>query len=147
MGILGYQPYTAQTSSEAQKVYHQYREQICLVVLDMMTPGLNGYEVYQTLSENDPKAKFLIITGYSHSELMGKLFQRKRTAFIRKPIVLSELTHKINRLIEDPAPIQPSAAPPDSDCHGGLAKHFFRLIANPMKHARGLLSWRTTQSW
>ena len=77
----------------------QYREEICLVVLDMMNPRINGYEVYRNLARLNPQARFLIITGYSDSELMGEMFQPDRTQCIKKPIILSELTQRMGRLL------------------------------------------------
>jgi DNA-binding NtrC family response regulator len=80
-----------------------YQQEIRLVVLDMMSTSINGYEVYENLKRIDPKFKMLIITGYSDSDLLRMVFREEAVGFIQKPITPSALLKKINILLEDKA--------------------------------------------
>lgn len=101
--LLGYDPLTTPTGASALKLYATNRDAICLVVLDMMMPQMDGYEVYKKLSQMNPDVKVLIVTGYSDSEFVKGVLERDGIDFIQKPFTLQILQKKIDVLLSDPA--------------------------------------------
>jgi len=97
--ILEYTPLMANSGAEALKLYARHQDDISLVILDMMMPHMNGHELSIRLAELNPRIKILVVTGYSDSELVKGLLQRKGVDFIQKPFALNMLSKKIEGLI------------------------------------------------
>jgi DNA-binding response OmpR family regulator len=71
------------------------------IVLDIMMPGFNGIEVIDETRKSDPAAKFLIITAYSDSELVGEARNRGVDMIFFKPIDLDGLLKALEELRRD----------------------------------------------
>lgn len=52
----------------------EQRGQVALVILDLMLPGMSGYEVCESLRENDHLMPVLILSARSHPEDRAKGF-------------------------------------------------------------------------
>jgi CheY-like chemotaxis protein len=68
-----------------------------LIILDLMLPGINGFEVCKSLKTNELFAdtKILAITGYDSDENRKKIFTCGANDYLTKPINLTELQEKI----------------------------------------------------
>lgn len=72
-----------------------------LVILDIMLPGLNGFEICRQIREElGKKVKVLAITGYYSEENKRKILEAGADAFMRKPMLLDELKKVLNRFIQ-----------------------------------------------
>jgi CheY-like chemotaxis protein len=72
-----------------------------LVLLDVMMPGMNGFEVTRRLRQNPslPFIPILLVTGYSEpTPAVG--FDVGADGFIRKPIDFDNLLHQIRTILE-----------------------------------------------
>ena len=71
-----------------------------LIILDVLLPGSNGYEICWTLKRRDLTSdiKIIIITGYGGEE---SVVARELGAdgYLRKPFALSRLREEISRLL------------------------------------------------
>jgi CheY-like chemotaxis protein len=71
-----------------------------LVLLDVMMPGMNGYEVTQQIRQNAslPFIPIVLVTG--HSQLTAaEGFAVGADGFIRKPVDLDELLHQVRTIL------------------------------------------------
>ena len=77
-----------------------------IVILDIKMPKMDGFELYNKLKEQDPKAKICFLTA---SELFYEEFRKMRLKlgedigegyFIQKPIKTDDLLEKLNGLIK-----------------------------------------------
>lgn len=72
-----------------------------LVLLDVMMPGMNGFEVTEWIRQNRelPYIPILLITAYSEpSALEG--FEKGADGFIRKPIDFNQLLNQIRQILQ-----------------------------------------------
>lgn len=72
-----------------------------LVLLDVMMPGMNGFEVTRQIRENHhlPFIPILLVTGYS-ALMPAEGFDAGADGFIRKPIDFDHLLHKIKAILQ-----------------------------------------------
>jgi DNA-binding response OmpR family regulator len=68
-----------------------------LVLLDVMMPGMNGYELTRCIRQNDklPFIPILLVTGCEETSVIKELHIESND-FIRKPINLDRLLARIN---------------------------------------------------
>ncbi|MCT7948671.1 response regulator [Ancylothrix sp. C2] len=94
----GYDIITADNGMKALKIVEQARPD--LVLLDVMMPGMDGYEVTKRIRENRkiPFIPILLITAYDQSSLVRGL-DIGADDFIRKPVELDELLARVRCLL------------------------------------------------
>lgn len=97
---LGYNVYLAADGVEGLEVFSRERQNIKLVVLDMIMPNMNGRETLEKLKTLDPGCKILIASGFhlegSDDELITQL---GADGFIQKPYRHIELSKIVAGLI------------------------------------------------
>ncbi len=96
---LGYRVYTAAGGREALEVYREQRQQIDLVILDMIMPGMSGGDAYLGLKEINPVIKAILSSGYSMNGDAVKILENGCNGFIQKPFNMSELSGKIREVL------------------------------------------------
>ncbi len=82
---LGYQVIEAQDGREAVKLFMKHRQEIKLVLLDMILPNLSGTETFRWLRKIDPQIKVLITSGYIDEERASDLLAQGALGFLPKP--------------------------------------------------------------
>ncbi len=92
---LGYEVITAGTGKEGFEVFHQRKNDISIVILDMTLPDINGSEVFKQMRELSSGAKFLLTSGYRQD----MVDTGKDVMFIQKPYTIKELNDRLNELI------------------------------------------------
>jgi two-component system cell cycle sensor histidine kinase/response regulator CckA len=76
------------------------RNEIDLVILDMIMPGISGGETFDRLREISPDTKVLLSSGYSLSGEAKTIMDRGCKGFIRKPFRLENLSRKIREIFD-----------------------------------------------
>lgn len=73
-----------------------------LVLLDVMMPGMNGFEVTRQIRRNDqlPFIPIVLVSGYDQPDLNMAL-NVGANGFIRKPIDFEEVLRKVKALLPD----------------------------------------------
>ncbi|MCX5816334.1 MAG: response regulator, partial [Proteobacteria bacterium] len=97
---MGYRVYTAGSGQEAVAVYMEKRNEIDLVILDMIIPGISGGETFDRLREINPDAKVLLSSGYSINGQAQEIMDRGCNGFIQKPFHLGKLSSKIREMLD-----------------------------------------------
>ncbi len=84
---LGYKVLLAEDGPAGVEVLRSKREEIDLVILDMIMPGMGGNEVFSVLKTIKPDVKILLCSGYSSSGFAGidRLLQSGASGFVQKP--------------------------------------------------------------
>ncbi len=67
------------------------KEEIALVLLDIMLPDMNGVEVLRRIKESRPGLPVIMITGYPDEEKAGELLKQGAYDYIVKPFDLNYL--------------------------------------------------------
>jgi len=98
---LGYRVLTAPSGSQALDLYDQHREEIALVLADMVMPQMGGVELFQALRSRDADAKMVVMTGYPLAGVEGRaLLQQGIVDWIQKPVDLVHLAQLVSGALE-----------------------------------------------
>jgi signal transduction histidine kinase len=92
---LGYQVLVALSGEEALDIYGKQKDEIDLVMLDMIMPGMGGGETFDRLKALDGSVRVLLSSGYSINGRAQEILDRGCRAFIQKPFTLKELSQKV----------------------------------------------------
>ena len=98
---LGYKVLTAGGGKEAIETYKKNKEQIDIVILDMVMPDMSGGETYDKLKEINPDIKVLLASGYSIHGAATEILDRGCNGFIQKPAKTMELSQKLREILDD----------------------------------------------
>jgi two-component system cell cycle sensor histidine kinase/response regulator CckA len=98
---LGYRVLEAGNGVEALEVWKQHRDEIHLVLTDMLMPrGINGKELGEQLLQQDPKLKVIYVSGYG-ADIGGKDFSLKEGVnFLAKPFAANQLAHTVRNCLD-----------------------------------------------
>ena len=73
-----------------------------IVLMDLTIPGgLGGLEIIAPLLEMDPKAKAIVISGYSHNPVISEFRNHGFKAAIAKPILVAELGNILRKVLAE----------------------------------------------
>lgn len=100
LSVLGYKILVAESGKEALNLFKENSEEIKLVILDMIMPGMNGKETLEKLKELNKDVKVLLSSGYSMNGEASKLLDMGCKGFIQKPFRVEELTRKIREILD-----------------------------------------------
>ena len=96
---LGYTVLEARGGKEAIQIYQENRDNIDMIILDMIMPDLGGSEVYDKIKTIDPGVKVLLSSGYSVDGQATEILKRGCNGFIQKPFNLKKLSKKIREVL------------------------------------------------
>ncbi len=96
---LGYSTIEAEDGSIALKIFEKYKNQIDLILLDMIMPKMSGENTYKKLKNKFPQNKILLTSGYSKNANVSELLNSGAGGYIQKPYKLNELSRMINKLL------------------------------------------------
>jgi two-component system, cell cycle sensor histidine kinase and response regulator CckA len=97
---LGYRVYMAGGGQEGMEIYEEKRDEIDLVILDMVMPGISGGETFDRLRESNPNIRVLLCSGYSINGQAQSILDRGCNGFIQKPYKMSHLSQKVRELLD-----------------------------------------------
>jgi len=80
-----------------------------LVLLDIMMPGINGFEVCRRLKTNPQtsNARVLVITGFPDKANIDRITEAGADHWLKKPFQIDVLVAEVNRLLGVPAMATP----------------------------------------
>jgi len=96
----GYRVMLAGNGEEALQVYRKHKEEIALVILDMVMPKMGGRETFLKLKELNPKVKALLSTGYSQNGKAQEILNSGVMGFLQKPYQAEELAAKVRKVLD-----------------------------------------------
>ena len=90
---LGYSVLAVSNGHKAVEILKENK--IAFVILDMLMPGMNGYEIYHQLKKIQPKIKVLLASGYTGDQSEERLESIGFDGYLQKPFNLKQLSAKI----------------------------------------------------
>jgi CheY-like chemotaxis protein len=102
---LGYEVLEASTGVKALELWQQHRDQIRLLLTDMVMPdGVSGTDLAQRLHEHNPRLQVIYISGYS-ADIAGRDFVLEAGVnFLAKPFNPHELAELVRDCLDKPSP-------------------------------------------
>jgi two-component system, cell cycle sensor histidine kinase and response regulator CckA len=100
--MLGYNVLIAHSGHEAITIYSGKKDEIDLVVQDMIMPGMSGVETFYALKNINPAVKVILSSGYVINQQVENIMEHGCRAFIQKPFRMEELSIKIRNVLDNP---------------------------------------------
>ncbi len=97
---LGYRIIVAVGGEAAVKVVERKGNEIDLVILDLIMPGMDGGEVFNRIKEVLPQMQVLLSSGYAINGQADEIMQKGCNGFIQKPFNISELSRKVRKILD-----------------------------------------------
>lgn len=97
---LGYTVYAFQDAQEALAMYRERQDEIDLVILDMVMPGMSGQEAFHRFRQINPDVKVLLASGYSINGQARQILAGGCNGFIQKPFNLDQMAATIRRMLD-----------------------------------------------
>lgn len=99
---LGYRVWAVRTGQEAIALYKSRKNEIDLVILDMIMPGMSGGDTFDHLQAINPGVRVILSTGYSLTGQAREIMARGCRGFIQKPYKIETLSQKVREVLEAP---------------------------------------------
>jgi CheY-like chemotaxis protein len=97
---LGYTIISAPDGEGALLRFHEAKDLIRLVVMDLGMPGMGGWECMKQLRVCNPKLPILLATGYGGPDLQERAKEEGAVRLINKPYQLEELFRNIREALD-----------------------------------------------
>ena len=92
----GYTVLSAQNRQEVNSLLQSYRNEVDLVLTDVVMPEFSGQEVVRLVRSRWPQVAVIYMSGYSDDEISDL---EAGSAFLQKPFTPAELTEKVREMI------------------------------------------------
>ena len=97
----GYNVLTATDGEEGLELYRKKQKKVDLIILDLVIPGMGGKKCYEEILKINPKAKILIVSGYSANGPGKAALEAGAKGFVGKPFDVSHLLETIREILDE----------------------------------------------
>ncbi len=101
LDAFGYKTVTAQDGADAIAVFSRVKDQISLVLTDMMMPVLDGAAAIRVLRKMQPDLPIIAVSGLDTHRKAPTLHDLRRLHFLQKPYAASLLLQTIKKALQD----------------------------------------------
>jgi PAS domain S-box-containing protein len=105
----GYEVLEAVDGIDALKQFHLRKEEIDLVVMDVVMPRMGGKDVMERMRRDKPGIKIIFTSGYSASEIHTNFILEEGLEFISKPYSTDVLRTRVRAVLDGEKTSQSSA--------------------------------------
>jgi CheY-like chemotaxis protein len=98
---LGYHVLIADSGEKALETIQIKGDELDLVILDLIMPGMDGSQVFDRIREVQPHIPVLLSSGYAINGSANEIMQRGCNGFIQKPFNISELSKKVRKILDE----------------------------------------------
>jgi CheY-like chemotaxis protein len=96
----GYLVLAAARGDEAMELFAKHRDEVVLLLSDLVLPGLGGFEIAQRLRDSQPALKVLLMSGYTDRDVGSLAGESESIAFMQKPFTPATLTRRVAELLD-----------------------------------------------
>jgi CheY-like chemotaxis protein len=113
---LGYDVLCAESGEQAVQLLEEQGDDIALVVLDMVMPGMDGRMTLSALRQRRPDLKVLLASGFVPGP-MDETPDQAWDAVLLKPYRMQVLAEKLREVLDGcaPPPVRAAVQSPDKD--------------------------------
>ena len=98
---FGYNVIESSNGNDAISLYKNKKNQIDILLTDVIMPKMDGRELVKQLLQIQPKMKFLYMSGYADDYIEKYKLLEEKAPFIKKPFAASDLTFKIREVLDN----------------------------------------------
>ena len=99
--IHGYSVLQAPDGESGLKLYREKKDEIDLVVLDLIMPVMGGKKCLEELLQINPKVKVVIASGYSPEGTVKEFLEKGAKNFISKPFNIKEMLQVVREALDN----------------------------------------------
>ena len=96
---LSYRVLTASDGPEALSVYEAHRDEIALVLTDMVMPEMSGLDLFEALKGRDPDMRVVVMTGYPGNRGEKVQLPAGVAGHLEKPMRVSQLARVVSEAL------------------------------------------------
>ncbi len=96
----GYKVLEAESADAAIQICRGYRDQIHLLVSDVVMPGANGPALAVEIRDARPGIRTLFMSGYTEETMQQYGFSSQNAGFIQKPFSANALAKKVRQVLD-----------------------------------------------
>jgi two-component system cell cycle sensor histidine kinase/response regulator CckA len=96
----GYTVVEAVDGEDALAKFLEHRDEIMLVIVDVIMPRMNGRELYEEIIRVNPGMKVIFTSGYTADVFPKDEMAGKEMHFLAKPIVAGELLRYVRKVLD-----------------------------------------------
>jgi two-component system, cell cycle sensor histidine kinase and response regulator CckA len=96
----GYKVITASDGKKALELYQENRDEISLVMLDLIMPEMGGKQCLQGLLSIDPAVKVIIASGYAVNGTVKETLASGARGFVNKPYDNKQLLQTVREVLD-----------------------------------------------
>ncbi|QDU63658.1 Sensory transduction protein regX3 [Planctomycetes bacterium Pan216] len=96
----GYRVAVAGDGPSGLRIFRDAEPPIDLIILDLMLPGMSGYEICRQIRTIDPSVPILVLSARTLGEDKAKAFDFGSDQYLTKPFELVELISRVRNLLE-----------------------------------------------
>ena len=100
LASIGHTVIPSSDGENALALYQSRKNEIDLVMLDLLMPGMGGHKCLEKLLEIDPDAKVLIASGHSGKNPEKEKIESKAMGYVSKPFKINEISQTIRQIID-----------------------------------------------
>ena len=99
---LGYTVLLAANGEEGLQTFRDRRNDVNLVISDVMMPRMNGQELLVAVRGDEPAMCFLFMSGYAADDLQGSLSMDASVPYLPKPWTPGQLLRQVRVILDGP---------------------------------------------
>ena len=92
---------TAPDGESALEIYHEKKEKIDLIILDLIMPGMGGRKCLEKLLKINPQVRVLIASGYSVNGPTKEALEAGAKGFISKPYDVRQMLKAVRKALDE----------------------------------------------
>jgi two-component system, cell cycle sensor histidine kinase and response regulator CckA len=97
---FGYKVLTAPGAETGIRIFRENKDDIALVILDMIMPGMGGVRCLEELLKIKPDIRVIIASGYTAEGARSSVMTSGARGFINKPFNVKEMLEKVRKEID-----------------------------------------------
>ncbi len=98
---FGYKVIDAEDGEDAVEKFAEHKDEIELLILDVVMPRKNGKETFEEIRKLKPGIKVLFTSGYTADIIQRRKILKEDVIFISKPILPNKFLAKIREVLEE----------------------------------------------
>ncbi len=95
----GYKVYAADTASTALQLFEQHKDEIDLLISDVIMPEMHGPEIYYRIQATSPDIPVLFISGYADGFTLEEVRSMESVSFLQKPFTVRNLIRMVRNIL------------------------------------------------
>lgn len=97
---MGYRVLTAGNAEDGLSLMKANSSSIGLVILDLLIPGMSGWDIFPIIQEEKPGTPILISSGFSNLHDVTSILKDGYVESLPKPYTIQDLRMTITRLVQ-----------------------------------------------